>query len=217
MTKIAIIGTANHRSEAPYSDPSWTVWGVSPKNIGQIPRWDEWFELHDFDVVGDFGPELKAFLKTDHGKPVWMHKKYCTTYPVRPFDFDAMRKTFGEFFFTSSIAWMLAKAILENPSEIGIWGVDMGHETEYRDQRAGCQHFISVARDRGIRVTLPPQSKLHARSRLYGLEGISAVEKDLRRRVSELKAIEKQSRRNADMQLGALTVLEDILRAEFPE
>ena len=37
--------------------------------------------------------------------------------------------------------------------EIGIWGVEMEHGTEYREQRVGFRHFIDLAKEIGIPVT----------------------------------------------------------------
>ena len=46
---IAIIGKApSSRLLAPYDDDSWSIWSLSD-NHTVLPRWDEWFELHDLD------------------------------------------------------------------------------------------------------------------------------------------------------------------------
>lgn len=73
----------------------------------------------------------------------------------------------GKFFpwmFTSSIAYMLAKAIYDcERSEIktlGIFGVMQASETEYAYQRPGIQYFIGEAFRRGIRVEAPRESGL---------------------------------------------------------
>lgn len=216
--KVAIVGTAPHRSEAPFDDPEWTIWACSPKNIGQVPRFDAWFELHDVSNPIYCPAHLASFLNERHAAPVYMQERFWGSFPdAKPFPFARLTEKYGECFFTSSIAWMLAFALEQDDIErIGIYGVDMGHATEYQDQRWGCQHFMALAKARGIPIDLPPASKLATRSRLYGLEDMSPAERAMRRRVDDLKKAEQQNRRNADMQLGAITAIEDILRAEFP-
>jgi hypothetical protein len=71
---------------------------------------------------------------------------------------------FCPFQFTSSIAYMLAKAIVdcerEGIKQIGIWGVMQASETEYTYQRPGIQYFIWEATRRGIKVLANRESCL---------------------------------------------------------
>lgn len=66
---------------------------------------------------------------------------------------------FNPYMFTSSIAYMLAKAIVDckdnGIKQIGIWGVLQASETEYTYQRPGIQYFIVEAMRRGIQVACP--------------------------------------------------------------
>ena len=71
-----------------------------------------------------------------------------------------MKERFGPFFFTSSIAYVLAYAIAQKPEAIGLWGVHMASREEYEYQRAGCQYFIQRARECGIAIAVPPASRL---------------------------------------------------------
>ena len=82
---------------------------------------------------------------------------------------DEMLAEFGPYFFTSSLSWMFALAIMSGATEIGLWGVDMSASEEiYSHQRAGCHFFIHEARKRGIVVTIPGQSDLAQPTPLYG-------------------------------------------------
>jgi hypothetical protein len=71
---------------------------------------------------------------------------------------------FCPYMFTSSIAYMLAKAILDCEREgighIGIWGVMQASENEYVYQRPGIQYFITEAMKRGIKVIANRESCL---------------------------------------------------------
>lgn len=52
--------------------------------------------------------------------------------------------------------------------EIGLWGVDMTASEEYGYQRAGCQHFLTLAQTLGIKITVPPESDLLRPMPIYG-------------------------------------------------
>ena len=76
----------------------------------------------------------------------------------------------GTPYLESSIAYMMALAILEKVDRIGIWGVDLHCESEYVYQRPNLEYLIGLARGKGIKVFIPPQSALlsHANGKLYG-------------------------------------------------
>lgn len=71
---------------------------------------------------------------------------------------------FNPYMFTSSIAYMLAKAIADCEEQgirqIGIWGVLQASEGEYTYQRPGIQYFLHEAMRRGIRVQANRESCL---------------------------------------------------------
>lgn len=83
---------------------------------------------------------------------------------------------FCPYMFTSSIAYMLAKAIVDieemqaggmmpakelgTPPMIGMWGIMQQSDTEYAYQRPGIQYFIHEAKRRGIKVVANRESCL---------------------------------------------------------
>ena len=69
--KIGILGSAPSFHQAPFSDPSWELWAC---NIGTVPRWDRWFDLHD-DASVDTYPGHREFL-TSQSKPVYTRQNY---------------------------------------------------------------------------------------------------------------------------------------------
>ena len=128
---------------------------------GALPRVDVWFELHA-PAQSETRPEdYMEFLRT---LPiVYMRDADAgATMPgYRPYPEEEMKTAFGPFFWTSSIACLMAFAIAQKPEEIGLWGVHMASHEEYRDQRPGCQYFIQRAWDAGIRLDqVPPESML---------------------------------------------------------
>jgi hypothetical protein len=78
----------------------------------------------------------------------------------------------GTPYLESSIAYMVAQALLElKPVDrIAIFGVDLHCESEYAYQRPNLEYLIGLARGKGIKVYIPPQSALcsHAHGVPYG-------------------------------------------------
>lgn len=172
MRKIAILGTApSTRALAPLGDPAWEIWGLNEAHH-DVPQWDRWFDLHDLAPYKRPESSYHGYYHwlTGQANPVYLRQadsaiKAGVVYPK-----DEIVARFGPYFFTSSVAWMMALAIHEGADVIGVFGVDMAAGDEYGEQKAGCRHFIQVARDAGIAVAIPPGSDLLLPPRLYGFD-----------------------------------------------
>jgi hypothetical protein len=158
--KVAIVGCYPETWEkAPYSDESWEVWGFSRRNMGKLPRCDKWFELH----------EAKHFPRYDSEVPGYGEYLRQTACVVLQKDFPAkaLLDRFGPYFFSEGqCVWLMAYAIHLGATEIGIWGVEC--IDQYGKQRFEVQHFVQVARDLGILVTVPEGCTLLTPRKLYG-------------------------------------------------
>ena len=196
--KIALIGSAPSSVRlAPYSDPTWEIWGCSPGVYGVAPRSEAWFEMHRWEpqIPGKpgtgqvwFSPEYCEFLARYRG-PVWMADPLPPEVPnARAYPVDDMIAKYGPFFMTSSLSWMFALALEQDDiEEIGLWGVDMSASEEYGYQRAGCQYFITEALKRGIKVIVPPESDLLQPAYFYGITETTPMMIKLTARMKELK------------------------------
>lgn len=175
--KVAILGTVPvSRTLAPFDDKSWEIWCCSPGNRAVVPRVTRWFELHG--IVDMMGPENDAWrgdyfawLKTQ-SFPVYMQEQNELLPQVLVFPIKDLLTEFGRFgrmSFTSSISLMIAFAIQQGATEIGIYGVDMAaNEEAYSSQKAGCLNMMWLADQRGIKVTVPLESCLATLPPLYG-------------------------------------------------
>lgn len=197
--KVALIGS--HPASillAPYADPSWSIWVCSPGAAFSVPRADAFFEIHHFDRTNPSDPVCpREYLEKINalGCDVWMIQPIPEVPRSIAYPKAEMLERFGPYFFTSSLSWMIAKAIAEGAEEIGLWGVDMSAQEEYAHQRPACHHFITEARRLGIKITVPPQSDLLQPPPLYGYSMQSRMAQkgaarkvELARRVAEAEA-----------------------------
>ncbi len=153
--KVAIVGFADSRDQAPFNDDSFEIWGLNSL-FEMIPRYDRWFEIHDrrmynmdtdksvgLGLTRDGRPYVEGLAKLNG--PVYMVADYpdipnCVRYPleemITEFDPQKRRMEWKEPFkcsaeldwngyFTNSISYMIALAIYEKYEDIGIYGVDM--------------------------------------------------------------------------------------------
>lgn len=164
---IAILGSHPATvAQAPFDDSSWLIYACSPHNVEhrQLPRVTEWFEVHDpiEDPTRSF-----QYLRAVSDMPfVWMRDKRALASGCFKGgrQLPDMTDVFCPFMFTSSIAYMLAKAILDcekhGIKKIGLWGIMQASEGEYTYQRPGIQYMIWEATQRGIKVIAPRESCL---------------------------------------------------------
>ena len=117
--------------------------------------------------------------------------------------------------FSSTIAWMIALAIMEGAKEIGLWGVDMSATEEWYFQRSGCQSLIDTAKSLGIKITVPAESDIMRPPPLYGFceidpaHGKYVVRRDeLIRRRNDAIVRGQSAQREVDHLNGAIEDLE---------
>ncbi len=188
---IAVCGSnPQTKAQAPFDDPGWLIYACSPDNTphglnkgscSALPRTpDAWFEVHDpvFDRTRPYA--YLDYLR--HIPKVYMRDRIAlameikgqklfptgTLYPEKE-----MKARFGPFTFTSSIAYIMAKAIVDievlrkegrfapdTPPQLGLYGILQMSKQEYLDQRQGTQNLIWHATQSGIKVLASAKSAL---------------------------------------------------------
>jgi len=181
---IAIVGShPASRLLAPFSDPTWRIVACSPDNspygngphAGPLPRVDEWHELHapverpslPFGYLAYVSQLPVVWMRDERAMASGLFKG-ARRYPERE-----MKEKFCSFLFTSSVAYMLAKAITDCEEQgipqIALYGIMQGgnldpanqsQSAEYAYQRPGTQYFIWEATRRGIKVLAAKESRL---------------------------------------------------------
>ncbi len=242
--RIAILGSApSSIGLAPFSDPSFAIWACSPGAYPHLARVDAFFELHrvEFGEVGKphtqkpwFSPEYVQWM----GKqtcPIWMREPVPQIPTSRALPIERLTMAFGNLWWTSSIAYMLAmaiEAIIEErktplgtdgkarpPDAIALFGVDMSATEEYGFQRAGCQRFLEIAGTLGIEIMVPPESDLMRPMPAYGLMEsehwhikLMARQRELTARMNNAQATMKNAEIEFHMVRGALDDLDYIMK-----
>ena len=191
---VAIVGFTDHRVQAlALPQDRFELWGLNElhryhtKEVAE-GRFSRWFEVHPRDVLEPDPEHLKTLGQMTI--PVYMHRHWDDIPPSVPFPRHFIEEALGETYFTSSIAWEIAYAILliqtrwaeqghRDDAEIHVYGVDMAQETEYAEQRNCCEFWLGVAKGMGIKTYVPPTADLLKAIGQYGF-GETATEFSLK-------------------------------------
>ena len=162
-----------------------------------LKRWDRWFQIHATeswkrhiakrDVRGHFDwLKQRHEIETPRGslhkpqdeslKPIYMqywHPQVPNSidYPLH----EVVGMAFKDFwrgdervkYFTSTFAYMMGIALLEDFKRVEVYGFEMADEIEYVMQKACAEFWIGLALGRGVEVYTPPGNQI-LHSELYG-------------------------------------------------
>lgn len=175
--KFAIVGfSESSRHLAPYDDDEWCINAMN-QLYRHIPRGDVWWEMH---TRGDFladqvpGTDYLKWLK-ECPIPVYMIEKFADIPSAVRFPIEDAVSNFGDYYY-STISYMIALAIMEGFTTIGIWGVDLSHDSEYEYQKPSAEYLLGVARGLGIDLVIAPQSALLKGMYRYGYQKMPSNE-----------------------------------------
>lgn len=184
--RVAILGTAEpHWRHAPFQDEGWEIWTCGGI-YGVAPRIDRHFEIHDkMETCKGWGDateeaaQREVYWKwiADQGGKCVLKEVLPETPNATRFPIEALCEMFQDKYFTNTISYMIALAIAEGATEIGLWGIDMAlssseeESDEYGRQRPSVEFYLGVATGMGIPVHLPPETTLLKSRKLYGFDG----------------------------------------------
>lgn len=154
--KIAVLGSAPSLVAVPRD--GWEYWSLmsnfSNSDLPITPN--RWFELHSPEHLMNNAQVPKCDIDyMGNMENIWMMNPVGKAHQFPREDVLALTP-----YFTSSIAWVLGLAILQNPHSIGLWGVDLMLTKEYQRERPCIEHWVGFARARGIKVEIPEISPL---------------------------------------------------------
>jgi hypothetical protein len=122
--------------------------------------------------------------------PIYMHKHYDDIPNSIEYPLEEITEKFGTYF-TNTISFMIALALLQGYKVIHVYGVNMAVDSEYAYERPSCEYFVGLARGMGAEVFLHPDSDLCKTTFLYGYENNYVLRHKLQTRMNELEDKQK--------------------------
>jgi len=164
--KIAIIGFTSSHQYAPWGQDGWELWICN--NLHQfVPEsWSRLYDLHDLETIRS-DKDHEAFLRRCE-KPVvvWNARE---EWPASvAFPKDAAVETFGRYF-TNSISWMTAHALMEMGSSAEEWA--RGQVKALLEDNPGLEPLEAVLFD-SARNQYMSECELH----IYGVDMAQGTE-----------------------------------------
>jgi hypothetical protein len=172
--------------------PGAELWGTTSSNQkyakkhGAITDWTSWWDLHPvhptpfYRGIRAMRPETYAWYTKLPGpdspkyRPVWMLEKdplvpASVAFPWREvLDWARVPDEPGAWM-TCQVDWMMAYAIREGYQHIILHGHGVSREPAHMVAHRGILHWVTVARERGVRVTIVPPSWYIAPEQPYGV------------------------------------------------
>ena len=208
---LCIIGTAGTCGDAPYDmkiddDYVYDIWGCGTSMVfPQVKRIDVLFELHPKRYWGDMA--VTDRLNSFKGHTIYMQDTNPDVAKSVPFPREAIKKKYmlpamgDNLYVTNTITWMLLMALEEGYTDISLYGVHMGHQTEYAYQRASCSWVLGIIHGwildgKPYKLTIPSQSALLKAEYEYGFDEPTKQLAYIESRIQGLKNGAEEARTN---------------------
>jgi hypothetical protein len=229
--KVCIVGCSDSKSETPFHlKDEFEFWGVNNLFLTMPGPWTRWFEIHQITCEGgkwlrrgkeEFRGQAVPDYLTQLGKlpfPVYCQQPNPFMPNAVAFPFKQIIDRFGTYF-TNTISWQIAYAILEDFKEIRIYGVDMAVDSEYFWQRPSCEYFLGLAVGMGIKIWLPDTCDLLKTRFMYGYEEakelpfrakIESMKKSMQKRANQAQAQMAHHEKQVQQYIGAMSAVNEI-------
>ena len=171
--------------------PGAELWGTThsqqkyARRYGTVDDWHAWWDLHPFDPVPGYAGIKHKRAKTYRWyqtlpgpdqpgyRPLWL-AELDPTIPAgvlfpRERILDAFAREVHGRWFTCQVDLMMAYAILEGYEHIVLHGHGISRELGHMVDHCGVLVWMTVARERGIQVTIVPPSWYLGPQHPYGI------------------------------------------------
>ena len=171
LRKIALLGSHHSLEFAPWHDPSWELWGHASSRFYYQREPEVYFDLHRRECW-EMAHKQDRYMK-------WLKKNIVPIYMQEvsedvPASIRYPReRIFAEYrgYFTCHAAYMIALALSEGVTHLGLYGINYSADSEYATQRGSCEYWLGLAEGRGVNVVLPSRNTLlNSPPLLYGYE-----------------------------------------------
>lgn len=103
------------------------------------------------------------------GKPLIAPYRYAEIPLSMPFPLEDYVKRYGAPYFTNTIAYMIAFALLNGAEKIDVYGINQASSSEYFYEKAGVEYILGIAIGQGVEVTIHgDKSELLANKARFG-------------------------------------------------
>jgi hypothetical protein len=163
MKRAVIVGTAQSWKQAPFDDPGATIVSLNDAYMLDLPRVDEWYELHPVDKFYYRKKTQKVIHEKDvtkghyirpEGHMEWLQKQ-AATIPVwlkdappdgwpanaQRFPIEAIEAKYGQYW-ASGPSYILAHLYERGYRHVEIYGIHLATEHEYREQRPQFENLL---------------------------------------------------------------------------
>lgn len=175
LRKIACLGGAPTLQHAPWTDPTWELWAHhSCRHLCKRDP-DLLFDLHPKALWSDpkkknWDPKYVTWLAKNR-IPILMQEVFPEAPASMKYPYAQMITEFPRGYMTNTLAYMIALALMEGVTHLGVFGCDYATGSEYGPQRGSAEYWLGLAEGRGVRVLLPPGCDLLNKPALmYGYE-----------------------------------------------
>ena len=175
LRKVACLGGAKSLKFAPWFDPTWELWAhASCRHLCRRDP-DLLFDLHPPELWRDpkkktWDPKYAQFLATNR-MPIMMQEVYPDVPASMRYPFEPIITEFPRGYMTNHLAYMVALALTEGVTHLGVFGCDYDTNSEYGPQRGSAEYWLGIAEGRGVHVQIPPLCNLLGKPELlYGYE-----------------------------------------------
>lgn len=170
---VALLGNADSTLQFAEGTKAREVWVIGGSyHKFPLERITRIYELHPRWMLADpaYNPGHLEWLENE--KPEHIRVVGYDDYPLQgalAFCGNVRRGDGPNPYFTSSIDFLIAAALLEGFGRIELYGLDMGTSTEHKYQLPGASFWLGLAAGRGVEVWMPENCSL-LRGRVYAFE-----------------------------------------------
>lgn len=176
MKKLAIVGShPDTRENAPFDDASFDIWVLNEApQAAWCKRWTASFQMHKPEIYTSPNNRSNAghwdWLQGRRGIPIYMQESDERVPDSVRYPLEEAAKIAGVKYFTSTLAYATALAILQGYEQIDFYGSDLVSNTEYGYQADCFRFWVGVASGRGISINMMCWPTAFA-APLYGYDG----------------------------------------------
>jgi len=140
-------------------------YGIKPDRLFIMDVLDEKPQVvQGLDNLGDVISRINA-LKVPFVAPY----KYAEIPLSEAFPLEECAERFGMPYYSNTICYMIAYALLQEPEEIELYGVNQAGSHEYTEERGAVEFWLGMASGMGVKVTVNgKQSQLLRHKGRYG-------------------------------------------------